>query len=398
VRPIGDRGSEASDLYEQYLLRPDRSRNPTDYLILLDEMMKRFAYCQGATTTWPHHTTEVKPVSVTARDVARVAGVSISTVSRALAKPDEVAPATRARVLDTARGMGYLPNPAARGLITGRTSTIGLIVPDLENPFFAAVTKGVQSRARAAGYCVIVADSDEDPSQEEDLARNMSKRVDGIVLCSPRAPDSVIAQLALECRLVLVNRACADIPAVAINNLMGIRQAMGHLRALGHRKIAYVGGPATSWSNTARLTSLEVVAAEHPDLDLVDLGSFQPYVSGGIAAADLVIVSGATAVVAYNDLVAFGLLDRLRHRGVRVPDEISVVGIDNIPMSELTFPSLTSVGIPLVNCGRASVDLLLNFVRDPYTPPTHHHDLSFQLVVRESTGPVRTSPALQATA
>ncbi|HEY5178869.1 MAG TPA: LacI family DNA-binding transcriptional regulator, partial [Dermatophilaceae bacterium] len=156
-------------------------------------------------------------MSVTARDVARVAGVSISTVSRALAKPDEVAPATRARVLDTARGMGYLPNPAARGLITGRTSTIGLIVPDLENPFFAAVTKGVQSRARAAGYCVIVADSDEDPSQEEDLARNMSKRVDGIVLCSPRAPDSVIAQLALECRLVLVNRACADIPAVAIN-------------------------------------------------------------------------------------------------------------------------------------------------------------------------------------
>jgi len=130
--------------------------------------------------------------------------------------------------------MGYLPNPAARGLITGRTSTIGLIVPDLENPFFASVTKGVQSRARVAGYCVIVADSDEDPSQEEVLARNMSKRVDGIVLCSPRAPDSVIAQLALECRLVLVNRACADIPAVAINNLMGIRQAMGHLRALGH--------------------------------------------------------------------------------------------------------------------------------------------------------------------
>jgi LacI family transcriptional regulator len=162
-------------------------------------------------------------------------------VSRALAKPDEVAPATREKVLDTARGMGYLPNPAASGLITGRTSTIGLIVPDLENPFFAAVTKGVQSRARAAGYQVVVADSDEDPSQEEDLARTMAKRVDGIVLCSPRAPDSVIAQVALECKLILVNRSCGDIPAVAIDNLMGIRQAMGHLVALGHRKIAYVG-------------------------------------------------------------------------------------------------------------------------------------------------------------
>lgn len=347
---------------------------------------------------WPHHTIEVKSVAVTARDVARVAGVSVSTVSRALAKPAEVAPATREKVLDTARGMGYLPNPAASGLITGRTSTIGLIVPDLENPFFAAVTKGVQSRARAAGYHVVVADSDEDPSQEEDLARTMVKRVDGIVMCSPRAPDSVIAQLALECKLILINRACGDIPGVAIDNLTGIRQAMGHLLALGHRKIAYVGGPVTSWSNAARLASLQLVAAEHPDLELVDLGSFQPYVSGGVAAADLVIVSGATAVVAYNDLVAFGLLDRLRHRGVGVPDDISVVGIDNIRMSELTFPSLTSVGIPLVNCGRAGVDLLLSFVRDPSTPPEHHHDLSFRLVVRESTGPVRTSGALQATA
>ena len=189
-----------------------------------------------------------------------------------------------------------------------------------------------------------------------------------------------------------------DVPWVQIDNLEGIRLAMVHLHALGHRTIAYVGGPTASWSNMQRLDALRTIVAQSADTELINLGSFQPYVSGGIAAADLVIVSGATAVVAYNDLVAFGLLDRLRHRGVRVPDDISVVGIDNIPMSELTFPSLTSVGIPLVNCGRAGVDLLLGFVRDPSTPPTHHHDLSFQLVVRESTGPVRTSPALQATA
>ena len=113
-------------------------------------------------------------VPVTARDVARVAGVSISTVSRALAKPDEVSPETRDKVLTTARGMGYRPNLAARGLITGRTGNIGLLVPDLENPFFSAVAKGVQGKARTAGYAVVLADSDEDPSRERDLVLSMA--------------------------------------------------------------------------------------------------------------------------------------------------------------------------------------------------------------------------------
>ena len=330
-------------------------------------------------------------MTVTARDVARVAGVSVSTVSRALAKPDEVAPATRDKVLETARGMGYRPNLAARGLVTGRTGIIGLVVPDLENPFFASVTKGVQSRARASGYAVIIVDSDEDPSQEAELVRNLSTHVDGLVMCSPRAPESVIEGLALEIPLVLVNRRCGDIPTVTIDNLAGVQQAMVHLFALGHRTIAWVGGPSTSWSNRERLAALHSVAAEHPETELIDLGSFQPYVSGGVAAADLVIASGATAVLAYNDLVAYGLLNRFRQRGVRIPADLGVVGVDNLPMSELTSPSLTSVGIPLVNCGRAGVDMLLQLVRDPATPPTHHHDLSFQLVVRESTGPVRTA-------
>jgi len=208
------------------------------------------------------------------------------------------------------------------------------------------------------------------------------------VMCSPRAPDWVITELASECTLVLVNRRCGDVPAVEIDYLEGIRLAMVHLRALGHRTIAYVGGPSTSWSNRQRLDALRTVAAQNADTELIDLGSFQPYVSGGIAAADLVIASDATAVLAYNDLVAFGLLDRFRQRGVAVPGDISVVGVDNLPMSALTTPSLTSVGIPLVNCGRASIDMVLSLVRDPTSAPVHHHDLSFQLAVRASTGVV----------
>ncbi|MGV8978665.1 MAG: LacI family DNA-binding transcriptional regulator [Cellulomonas sp.] len=336
-------------------------------------------------------------MAVNARDVARVAGVSVSTVSRALARPDDVAAETLARVLDTARGMGYRPNLTARGLITGHRGAIGLIVPDLENPFFSSVTKGVQSRARAAGYAVMIADSDEDPTQEADLVREMNRHVDGIVLCSPRAPDAVINELAQECVLALVNRRCGDLPTVLIDNLDGVRKAMSHLRALGHRTIAYVGGPSVSWSSHERLGAARRVAAEHTDTELIDLGFFKPYVSGGVAAADVLIASGATAVLAYNDLVALGLLERLRQRGVEVPGDISVVGVDNIPMAALSTPALTSVGIPLVNCGRAGVDMLLGLLRDPAAAATHHHDLSFQLVVRESTGPLTVRSSLMST-
>jgi len=250
------------------------------------------------------------------------------------------------------------------------------------------VTKGVQARARAAGFVVIIADSDEDPGQETELVRNLSDQVDGVMLCSPRAPDSVLIDLARERTLVLINRSCGDLPSVAIDNREGVRQAMTHLHALGHRTIAYVGGPTTSWSNAARLDALHTVAAQKKDLEVIYLGSFPPYVSGGVAAADLVIASGATAVLAFNDLVAFGLLDRFRRRGIDVPGDISVVGVDDLPLSALTYPSLTSVGIPLVSCGRAGVDVLLSVIRNEPGAPVHHQDLSFQLAVRASTGPV----------
>lgn len=325
-------------------------------------------------------------MAVSARDVARVAGVSLSTVSRTLARPDQVAAETRDKVLAAARDLGYRTNPAARSLTTGRTHTLGLVVPDLENPYFTSVTKGVQRRAQSAGYALLVADSDEDPMQEAELVRSTAARVDGLILCSPRSADEVLAQLAGECTLVLLNRRSGQIPAVTVDNHDGVRQAVDHLRALGHRRIAYVGGPRRSWSNDQRLAAVRAVGADH-GLEVLELGSFQPYVSGGVAAADLVIASGATAVLAYNDLLALGVLDRLRQRGVTVPDEISVVGMDNVPVAALTSPPLTSVELPRAASGQAGVDLLLRLV-EPDRPahPTEDH-LSVQLVVRGSTGP-----------
>src|SRR3954463_3228168 len=179
-------------------------------------------------------------MTVTIKDVARAAGVSASTVTRALTLPELVHPATRDRVRQTAANLGYHPNRAARGLITGRTGNLGLLVPDLGNPFFPSVVKGVQARAHEADYAVFLADTDEDSAAEIGLVRKLSKQVDGILLCSPRMSDEELRTLAVDTPLVLLNRRLARVPSVIPEFADAMRQAVSHLAALGHRRIAYV--------------------------------------------------------------------------------------------------------------------------------------------------------------
>jgi LacI family transcriptional regulator len=324
-------------------------------------------------------------MTATVKDVARAAGVSPATVSRALSSPGKVRPETRDRVRRAAAELGYSPNRAARGLITGRTGNVGLVVPDLANPFFAGVVKGVQSRARDAGYSVFIADSDEDPAVEIDLVRSLGKQVDGLLLCSPRMTADELRSAASGARLVLLNRRVDDIPAVTFDGLGGMRQAVAHLVALGHRRIAYVGGPRTSWSDQDRLAGL-TTAVEDAAAVLVEVGNFQPGFAGGVAAADLVLAAGVTAVVAFNDVMAFGLISRFASRPVAVPGGISVVGCDDIAMSTMANPSLTTVAMPMTQSGRVAVDLLLRLLEQPDREPTHL-ELETHLMVRQSTGP-----------
>jgi LacI family transcriptional regulator len=323
---------------------------------------------------------------VTIKDVARAAGVSPSTVSRALTTPDLVQPETRARVERAAGELGYQPNRAARGLITGRTGNIGLIVPDLTNPFFPGVVKGVQSRARESDFSVFLADTDEDPAAEAGLVRALSKQVDGILLCSPRMTDEDLRSVAAEAPMVMLNRRVGRIPSITIDNNDGIRQAVAHLAALGHRRIAYVAGPRMSWSNRERARLLRTATAA-AGIELVELGNVAPQFAGGVAAADLVLAAGVSAVVAYNDLVAFGLLNWFATRGVKVPEAISVMGFDDIVLSQMVSPSLTTVAQPQEQIGRAGVDLLLQLLEDPDRAAVPRRELSSQLMVRHSTGP-----------
>ncbi|MDX2974167.1 LacI family DNA-binding transcriptional regulator [Kribbella solani] len=329
-------------------------------------------------------------VAVTIRDVARLAGVSPSTVSRAISLPEMVNATTRTRVAAAVEQLGYEPNRAARGLITGRTGTIGLVVPDLANPFFASLTKAIQARARRHDVAVFVADTDEDPGAEAGLVRALSKQVDGIVLCSPRASDDDLAAFAADTTVVLVNRAAAGIPGVTYDNEDGMRQAVAHLVALGHRRIAWVGGPASSWSTQHRGLGLRN-ATEELHAVLVPVGNFAPTYEGGMAAADQVIATGATAVVAYNDLVAIGLLARLHSRGISVPGELSVVGVDDIAMSGMAHPALTTIRLPKQEAGWIAVELLLALLDNPDSQQGAsgtRSELHGELIVRASTGPV----------
>lgn len=308
----------------------------------------------------------------------------ISTVSRTFSAPHLVNPDTRSRVLATAESLGYRPNRAARALITGRTHNIGLIVADIANPFFPPLIKAAESQARHRDYHIFVADTNEDASAEEELVLALAKQVDGVLLCSPRMSNSLIEQLSREVPLVVINRLVTGLPAVVMDVGQGARLAVEHLIGTGHHELALLGGPRGSWTNR-EIRRAATAAARAGNAALTILGPNPPNEDGGEAAADLVRRSGASAVLAYNDLMAIGLIEGLDRLGVRVPQEISVVGIDDIALSRRTRPKLTTVANPTAAAGRAAVDMLLQHGDDRRT--TAQITLQTELVIRDSTGP-----------
>jgi DNA-binding LacI/PurR family transcriptional regulator len=327
----------------------------------------------------------ISPTSI--RDVARSANVSSATVSRAFAAPDLVSAETLKRVLAVAEELHYRPSRAARSLTTGKTGNIGLVVPDLGNPFFSAILKGGQARAREADHAVFVADSEENPRLEIELVRAMARQVDGVIICSSRLSEQQLQQLRKDTTLVLLNRRVRGVSAVLLDSAGGMRQAIEHLVALGHQRIGFLGGPLSSWSNRERHRGLRAEARGR-SLDIVEFGPFAPHFEAGQHAADLAVAADVTAVVAFNDLMALGVLSRLADRGIGVPDYISVVGFDNIPMAGMATPHLTTVALPLEQSGRVAIELLLEQLAQPGSG-THEQGLAAQLIVRASTAPPR---------
>ncbi|WP_214322237.1 LacI family DNA-binding transcriptional regulator [Nonomuraea sediminis] len=319
-------------------------------------------------------------MAVTIRDVAYASGVHVSTVSRAFSAPHLVNPETRTRVLAVAEELGYRPNRAARALTTGRTHNIGLIVADIANPFFPPLIKAAQAQARTRDYHVFVADTDEDPQVEEELIQTLTKQVDGVLLCSPRLTNKTIERLHEDVPFVVVNRRVKGMPTVLMDVGRGARLAVEHLRDLGHRRIALVSGPSGSWTSR----QMHEAAAAMSGVDLVLLGPNPPTEQGGLQAAGDVAASGVTGVLAYNDLVAIGLMEGLIGRGVDVPGDISVIGVDDIVSGRLTRPKLTTIAMPTAAAGRMAVDMLLQSVGEGGGTPVAM--LETDLIIRESTG------------
>lgn len=328
-------------------------------------------------------------MAVTITDVAKAAGVSPSTVSRALTRPDLVEATTRARIADQIQRLGYQVNRAARGLVTGRSGNLAVIVSDLANPFFPDIVKGIQLRAQRHNLTTLLADSGENAEAELNLVSSLAPQVDGIILCGSRMSDEQLAKARELATIVLVNRTASGVPAVTVDNVGGMGQAVRHLRALRHRRIGYVGGPVDSRSQRDRLTGALRAGAEN-GIEMVELGNVDPSFAGGASAADPVLLAEVTAVLAYNDVIAIGLMHRLAGYGVRVPDEISVVGFDDISLTEMTYPPLTTVRFPRRDAGAAAVDRLLR-VLDGTEPVEDAPPLATELVVRGSTTRMHTT-------
>lgn len=320
----------------------------------------------------------------TLSDVAKEAGVSVSTASRAFASPGLVNEQTRDRVQQAAARVGYTPSRVARSVQAGWTSKFGLIVPDIANPFFPPVIKTIQARARQRGHAVVLADSDEHPADEIELAAMMAKEVAGLLMVSPRGPRDQLEEIRRIVPTVFVNRHVPQAPAVLIDTAEGMQHAVQLLHALGHRHIAYLAGPRASWANRQRREAVEGECGRL-GVELAQFGPFEPNLQSGIGAADMVAGSTATGVIAYDDMIALGVLTRLAERGLQPGRDISVIGVDDSPMAALAHPTLTTVRVPGAQAGTAAVDLLCDVVARSASNQVIRLDTA--LVVRGSTGP-----------
>lgn len=332
-------------------------------------------------------------------DVAKAAGVAPSTVSRAFSRPGRVNAETAERIRQVAAELGYRTNPLARALPTGRTSLLAIVTADVTNPFFFEIIRGAEAAAAEAGYTMIVVDVQESPEAERRALDRALPLVEGIVLATSRMSDSSIRVAAKQRPTVVLNRVMTDVPSVVTDNARGARRAVEHLAELGHTTLTYAAGPEASWADGMRWRSVREAAYEL-ELRTRRLGPFPPTQAGGLAAAQALRQSPTTAVIAYNDLIAIGLLRGLSRLGARVPQDVSVVGFDNIFGSDFCDPPLTTVAAPLRHLGSYAVTTLLEEMKRRRSGPLRPALLPAQLVVRASTGPRprrRTWPPAAAT-
>lgn len=329
----------------------------------------------------------------TIRDVARVAGVSVATVSRALNGAQNVLPGTRARILEAAAELRFAPSGAARSLITRRTDTIGALLPDLHGEYFSELIRGMDQAAQARGLHLLVSSSHGDAQAAAAAVRAMNGRVDGLIVMSPHA-DAELLQRNLPGSLpaVLINSGLElhDLPNFDVDNFGGALSMTRHLVQRGARRIAFISGPSGNHEARERLRGYQ--AALPPGAEyLVFEGDFGE--ASGWAAGARIAVSQVRpdAVFAANDMMAIGCLGALLDAGLRVPEDVWLAGFDDIPTARYVSPALSTVRVGIAELGRRAMEGLVSAIDDAAATPrrtaaVRHETIPTELVIRKSCG------------
>lgn len=342
--------------------------------------------------------------AATLEDVAAAAGVSPATVSRVINGRPVVAEATRQRVLAAVERLNFRPDSLGRGLATRRTGTLGLVIADITNPFYPEIVRGVEQAAAQHGLSVLLYDTAEDSEREAQALRQLrDRRVDGIIVCASRLPEERIHALARpDTPLVLINRRLTAVAhgTVEADHEAGVQAAMDYLVRLGHRRIAYIGGPAASQVQQRRLAAFtREAAANWLSIPPALLLHATPTVDGGkqVARAMLELDGPSrarpSAILAYNDLIAIGVILAAQDLGIAVPEDLSIVGHDDIPLAGMLRPALTTVRQPMRELGAQAVQVVqarLHAGGTQAAPPVQRR-LTPELVVRGSTAPLTPS-------
>jgi DNA-binding LacI/PurR family transcriptional regulator len=329
---------------------------------------------------------------VSIKDIARAAQVSHSTVSRALRNSPLVNRETADRIRQIARRMGYRPSAVARSLVTKKTNTIGVVVTTIADPFIAEIVSGIEEVANDHGYSVFLANSNTDPDREIKVVHSFhERRVDGILVTASRVGALYIPLLSqMKVPIVLINNQHPGefVHSVMIDNITATREAVQHLIQLGHKRIGYIGDRFGFQSDTERF------AGYRQALEMADLPFVPELIAHGDGKAEgampamerlLALPEPPTAVFCYNDMSALGALRIIRAHGLGVPDDVSLVGFDDLFIASYTQPPLTTIRQPMRQMGHTAMEILLKLFSDPNGKT--NIKLEGELIVRESTAP-----------
>lgn len=331
----------------------------------------------------------------TIRDIADLVGVHHSTVSRALDSQQrrKISPKVVRQVEKAAQKLGYTPNVAASALRRNRSFAVGVLVPDITNPVFPPILRGIQDVAETEGYTVIISNTDDSRLKEQSAVQMMQGRaIEGIIIATAQLDDPTVeACVKNNLPLVMVNRTVQQggVNAVIVDMDFGVRSALDHLRELGHTKIAHIAGPLGTSTGHTRLQAFKAYMKLH-DLDDSLVEPTEKYtVEQGKKACEALLARGAefTAILAGNDLIALGCIDALNDHGIQVPGGVSVIGGNDMPMLSRMVPALTSIRIPKYEMGFQAATILFDAINGKDRDPLVIR-LQPELIVRESTAPV----------